>query len=68
MLRCDAPPRRSAPNCAPETGGSTIPLGGILTPLDFASLGIPEIGPGSVRLSGTAFGRIVPGRLAFLPE
>jgi hypothetical protein len=47
---------------------TAIPLGGILTPLQFASLSIPALGPGSLTLSGTTFGGILPGLLAFLPE
>ncbi len=47
---------------------TAVPLGGILTPLQFASLSIPALGPGSLTLSGTAFGGILPGLLAFLPE
>lgn len=47
---------------------TAIPLGGILTPLQFASLSIPALGPGSLTLSGTAFGGILPGLLTFLPE
>jgi hypothetical protein len=45
-----------------------IPLGGLLTPLQFASLSIPALGPGSLTLSGTTFGGILPGLLTFLPE
>ncbi|SPM27249.1 PE family protein [Mycobacterium terramassiliense] len=47
---------------------TAIPLGGILTPLQFASLSIPLLGPGSIMLSGTGFGGILPGLLTFLPE
>jgi hypothetical protein len=47
---------------------TTIPLGGILTPPQFASLSIPAAGPGSLTLSGTTFGGILPGLLVFLPE
>ncbi|ORW26849.1 hypothetical protein AWB91_05180 [Mycobacterium paraense] len=47
---------------------TVIPLGGILTPLQFASLQIPILGPGSLLLSGTGFGGILPGLLTFLPE
>jgi hypothetical protein len=47
---------------------TAIPLGGILTPLQFASLSIPALGPGSIMLSGTGFGGILPGLLTFLPE
>jgi hypothetical protein len=46
---------------------TNIPLGGILTPLDFTSLTIPILG-GTVPLSGTTFGGILPGLLNFLPE
>lgn len=45
-----------------------IPLGGVLTPLQFASLSIPALGPGSLTLSGTTFGGILPGLLTFLPQ
>ncbi|OBK46627.1 PE family protein [Mycobacterium sp. 1081908.1] len=47
---------------------TAIPVGGILTPLQFASLSIPALGPGSLTLSGTTFGGILPGLLVFLPE
>jgi hypothetical protein len=47
---------------------TAIPLGGLLTPLQFASLSIPALGPGSIPLSGTTFGGILPGLLTFLPE
>ncbi|WP_068177523.1 PE family protein [Mycobacterium sp. UM_CSW] len=47
---------------------TAIPVGGVLTPLQFASLSIPALGPGSITLSGTAFGGILPGLLVFLPE
>lgn len=47
---------------------TVIPLGGVLTPLQFASLEIPILGPGSLLLSGTGFGGILPGLLTFLPE
>ncbi|OBF50998.1 hypothetical protein A5787_07685 [Mycobacterium sp. 852002-50816_SCH5313054-b] len=47
---------------------TVIPLGGLLTPLQFASLQIPILGPGSLQLSGTGFGGILPGLLTFLPE
>ncbi len=47
---------------------TNIPLGGLLTPLDFASLEIPIFGPGSIDLSGTTFGGFLPGLLTFLPE
>lgn len=36
------------------------PLGGILTPLDFAALEIPILGPGSLTLSGATFGVCFP--------
>ncbi|GAB3037341.1 PE family protein [Mycobacterium bourgelatii] len=45
-----------------------IPLGGILTPLDFAALEIPILGPGSLTLSGATFGGLLPGLLQFLPQ
>ncbi|MGO9509231.1 MAG: PE family protein [Mycobacterium sp.] len=47
---------------------TNIPLGGLLTPLGFASLEIPIFGPGSIDLSGTTFGGLLPGLLTFLPE
>ncbi|OBI91788.1 PE family protein [Mycobacterium sp. 1245805.9] len=47
---------------------TAIPVGGILTRLQFASLSIPAFGPGSLTLSGTTFGGILPGLLVFLPE
>jgi hypothetical protein len=47
---------------------TAIPVGGILTPLQFASLSIPALGPGSLTLSGTTFGGILPGLLISLPE
>lgn len=47
---------------------TAIPLGGILTPPQTASLFIPLLGPGSLQLSGTGFGGIVPALLTFLPE
>ncbi|OBG27196.1 PE family protein [Mycobacterium sp. 852002-51057_SCH5723018] len=47
---------------------TAIPVGGILTPPQFASLSIPAFGPGSLTLSGTSFGGILPGLLVFLPE
>jgi hypothetical protein len=45
---------------------TSIPLGGILTPLEFGSLSISGV-PGSTTLSGTTFGGILPGLLIFLP-
>jgi hypothetical protein len=47
---------------------TAIPLGGLLTPLQFASLRIPALGPGSLTLGGATFGGILPGLLTFLPE
>ncbi|MCV7102688.1 PE family protein [Mycobacterium palustre] len=47
---------------------TAIPVGGILTPPQFASLSIPALGPGSLPLTGTTFGGILPGLLVFLPE
>ncbi|ORV82716.1 hypothetical protein AWC11_02250 [Mycobacterium interjectum] len=47
---------------------TAIPLGGILTPPQTASLFIPLLGPGSLQLSGTGFGGILPALLTFLPE
>jgi hypothetical protein len=47
---------------------TAIPVGGILTPLQFASLSIPAFGPGSITLSGTTFGGILPGLLISLPD
>jgi hypothetical protein len=47
---------------------TAIPVGGVLTPLQFASLSIPAFGPGSITLSGTTFGGILPALLVFLPE
>ncbi|OBH04133.1 hypothetical protein A5696_05590 [Mycobacterium sp. E2699] len=46
---------------------TAIPVGGILTPPQFASLSIPAFGPGSITLGGTTFGGILPGLLVFLP-
>jgi hypothetical protein len=44
-----------------------VPLGGLLTPLQVASLNIPLLG-GTVQLSGTTFGGLLPGLLSFLPD
>jgi hypothetical protein len=44
-----------------------IPLGGLLTPLQVASLNVPLLG-GTVQLSGTTFGGLLPGLLSFLPD
>ncbi len=46
---------------------TSIPLGGILTAPEFASLTIPVFGSGSVLLSGSGFGGLLPGLLAFVP-
>ncbi|POX80238.1 PE family protein [Mycobacterium kansasii] len=48
---------------------TNIPLGGILTPAETASLTLTVFGEtGTLPLSGTAFGGIVPALLTFLPE
>ncbi len=47
---------------------TAIPVGGLLAPPQFASLSIPAFGPGSITLSGTTFGGILPGLLVFLPD
>lgn len=47
---------------------TAIPVGGLLTPPQFASLSIPVLGPGSLTLGGTTFGGILPGLLVFLPQ
>lgn len=47
---------------------TSVPLGGILTPSEFASLSIPLFGLGPFPLSGTAFGGVVPDLFTFLPE
>ena len=44
-----------------------VPLGGLLTPLQFASLNVPLLGA-TVQLSGTTFGGLLPGLLSFLPD
>jgi hypothetical protein len=47
---------------------TAIPLGGILTPPEFAALNIPLIGPDFTQLSGTSFGGIIPALLTYVPE
>lgn len=47
---------------------TNIPLGGILALPESASLAIPILGPGTLPLSGTTFGGILPALLTFLPE
>jgi hypothetical protein len=44
-----------------------VPLGGLLTPLQVASLNVPLLGA-TVQLSGTTFGGLLPGLLSFLPD
>lgn len=44
-----------------------IPLGGLLTPLQVASLNVPLLGA-TVPLAGTTFGGLLPGLLTFLPD
>lgn len=44
-----------------------VPLGGLLTPLQVASLDVPLLGA-TIPLSGTTFGGLLPGLLSFLPE
>lgn len=51
------------------TTTTNVPLGGILTPAQTASLTLEIFGmTGTIPLFGTAFGGIVPGLLTFLPE
>ncbi|RUP04191.1 MAG: PE family protein [Mycobacterium sp.] len=51
------------------TTTTNVPLGGILTPAQTASLTVEIFGmTGTIPLFGTTFGGIVPGLLTFLPE
>lgn len=51
------------------TTTTNVPLGGLLTPPQFASLTLEIFGTtGTIPLSGTAFGGLLPGLLTFLPE
>ncbi|MDP7725057.1 hypothetical protein [Mycobacterium sp. TY814] len=51
------------------TTTTNVPLGGILTPAQTASLTVQIFGmTGPIPLFGTSFGGIVPGLLTFLPE
>lgn len=51
------------------TTTTNVPLGGILTPAQTASLTLEIFGTtGTIPLFGTAFGGILPGLLTFLPE
>jgi hypothetical protein len=45
-----------------------IPLGGILTPPQFAQLSIPLLSPDPIPLGGTGFGGILPALSTLLPE
>jgi hypothetical protein len=44
-----------------------VPLGGLLTPLQVASLNVPLLGA-TVQLSGTTVGGLLPGLLSLLPD
>ncbi|OBK31020.1 hypothetical protein A5634_00835 [Mycobacterium asiaticum] len=51
------------------TTTTNLPVGGLLTPAQFASLTIDIFGTtGTIPLFGTQFGGIIPGLLTFLPE
>lgn len=51
------------------TTTTNVPLGGLLTPPQFASLTLEVFGTtGTIPLSGTVFGGLLPGLLTFLPE
>ncbi|OBK14849.1 PE family protein [Mycobacterium asiaticum] len=51
------------------TTTTNIPLGGLLTPAQFASLTLTVFDmTGTIPLFGTPFGGLIPGLLSFLPE